>query len=205
MFIFINLYPFRLPIFFSEEFFMAGKSLSPPLSDIQKTILTKIILRRDSPQQLVRRVRIVLLAAEGYNNKQIAPQVDLCQETVRTWRTRWNKQQETLNALENALAAQDDEKALKEYIVDVVLADEPYNGVRGKYTPEQITQLYKISCEPPEDSGRPISHWSLRKLSDERVKRGIVDHMPISTVWDFLKSSRLEAAQSGRLDPSQAR
>ena len=53
---------------------MAGKSLSPPLSDIQKTILKKIILRRDSPQHLVRRVRIVLLAAEGYNNKQIAPQ-----------------------------------------------------------------------------------------------------------------------------------
>jgi len=180
---------------------MAGKSLSPPLSDIQKAILKNIILRRDSPQHLVRRVRIVLLAAEGYNNKQIAPQVDLCQETVRTWRTRWNKQQETLHALES----KDNGKALKEYIVDVVLADDPYNGVRGKYTPEQITQLYKISCEPPENSGRPISHWSLRELSDEMVKRGIVDHLPISTVWDFLKSSRLEAAQSGRLDQSKAR
>jgi hypothetical protein len=31
------------------------------------------------------------------------------------------------------------------------------------------------------------------------VKRGIVEHIPISTVWDFLKSGRSEASQGGRM------
>ena len=117
------------------------------------------------------------------------------------WRLRWCKQKATLDTFEAA----GDEKALRNFIVEVVLADDPYNGKRGKYTPEQITQLYAIACENPEDSGRPISHWSCRELSEELVKRGIVDKLPISTVWDFLKYSRLEAAQSGRLDESQVR
>jgi hypothetical protein len=76
--------------------------------------------------------------------------------------------------------------------------------VRGKYTPEQITQLYKIACEHPEDSGRPISHWSCRELADEMVKRGIVERIPKSTVWDFLKSGGIETSQSGRLAKSKA-
>jgi hypothetical protein len=93
---------------------------------------------------------------------------------------------------------------LKSYIVEVALADDPYNGIRGKYTPEQIMHLYAIACEHPEESGRPISHWSLRELADEMVKRGIVERIPITTVWEFLKSSRLETAQNGRLDESKA-
>jgi hypothetical protein len=180
---------------------MSRNSGVPILSEQQTTLLHTIVARRDSPQHLVRRVQVVLLAADHQHDIHIAPQVALCEKTVRTWRHRWNAQQEKLNAIE----AKGDEKALKEFIVAVVLADDPYNGIRGKYTPEQILQLYKIACEPPEDSGRPISHWSCRELADEMAKRGIVDNLPISTVWDFLKSGRLEATQSGRMDESKVR
>ena len=174
---------------------MARKSVVPKLSEVQKNILLTIIKRRDSSQQLVRRSRVVLLASEQQTNEDIAPQVDLCQRSVWTWRTRWNALQEKIDAVE----ADGNEKALREFIVDVVLADDPYNGKRGNYTPEQITQLYAIVCEYPQDSGRPISHWSCRELAEEMVKRGIVEHIPVSTVWDFLKSRRFEATQSGRL------
>jgi len=181
---------------------MARKSVAPQLSSVQRDLLLSITKRRDSPQHLVRRVQIILLASESQLDIHIAPQVGLYVKTVRLWRHRWNARQDTLNAIEAKSAADGDEKALKDFIVDVVLADDPYNGKRGKYTPEQIAQLYAIACEPPSASGRPISHWSCRELGDEMVKRGIVDRMPPSTVWDFLKSSRLEASQGGRLAKS---
>ena len=123
---------------------MARKSVIPKLSEVQKSILLAITKRHNSPQQLVGRVRVVLLASENQDNIQIASQVGLCQETVRTWRTRWNAQQEKIDTIE----ADGNEKALREFIVEVVLADDPYNGERRNYTPEQITQLYAIvwSC-----------------------------------------------------------
>lgn len=170
---------------------MARKSQPTKLSTLQKTLLTRIVKRHDSPQQLVRRAQVVLFAAEGQNDEQIAPQVGLCVKTVRTWRHRWNKQSERLAAVE----ADDGEKVLTSFIVKTVLADDPYNGRRGKYTPEQITQLYAIACENPQDSGRPISHWTCRELGDEMVKRGIVEEIPSRTVWEFLKYRRFEAAQ----------
>jgi putative transposase len=180
---------------------MSRKSQPPKLSEVQKNQLLAIVKRRDSAQHLVQRVHVVLLAADGQANNHIAPQVELCQETVRTWRKRWNAQQEKINAIES----DGNEKALRDFITEVVLADDPYNGKRGNYTPEQITQLYAIVCEHPQDSGRPISHWSCRELAEEMVKRGIVERIPISTVWDFLKSRRFEATQSGRLAESKKR
>ena len=180
---------------------MARRSALPIVSEIQKDILSDITKRRDSPQHLVKRIQIVLLTAQGITDEDATLPLQLHRNTVRTWRHRWNAQQENLQTIE----AKGDKKVLKDFIVNVVLADDPYNGIRGKYTPEQIMQLYKIACEPPEDSGRPISHWSCRELAEEMTKRGIVEHIPISTVWDFLKSSRLEAAQSRRLDESKVR
>ena len=180
---------------------MGRKSVTPKLSEIQKNILLGITKRRDSPQHLVRRAKVVLLAADGQNNEEIVPQAALCVDTVRIWRIRWNHRQEQIDAIE----ADGNEKALREFIVDVVLADDPYNGKRGTYTPEQITQLYAIVCEDPQDSGRPISHWSCRELAEEMVKRGIVEHIPVSTVWDFLKSGRFKTSQSGRLAEPKVR
>ena len=67
---------------------MARKSIPPKLSEVQKRLLLTIVKRRDSAQHLVQRVHVILLAATGQANDKIAPQVELCQETVRTWRTR---------------------------------------------------------------------------------------------------------------------
>lgn len=180
---------------------MARKSLSPKLSESQKNILLAIAKCRDSSQHLAKRVRTVLLAAEGQDNENIVPQVGFCKETVRTWRNRWNRQQEKIDAIET----KGNEKALRKFIVEVVLADDPYNGIRGKYTPEQITQLYAIACTHPQDSGRPISYWTCRELAEEMVKRGIVEAIPARTVWDFLKYRRFETAQGRRLDESQGK
>ena len=160
------------------------------VSEVQKDILFMISRRRDSGQHLVKRARVVMLACEQQTNKQIADEVGMCENTVRTWQKRWKQKQEKLDMIE----AEGNEKAVYKYIVEEVLADDPYNGKRGKYTAEQVAQLYALACEKPEDSGRPISHWSCRELAEEMVKRGIVEHIPISTVWDFLKSGGIKAA-----------
>jgi len=100
---------------------MARRALFPQLSERQKNLLLFITKRRDSAQHLVRRAQIVLLAAELQNDPQIAPRVGLCERTVQTWRLRWCKQKSTLDTLEAA----DDEKALRNFIVEVVLASPP--------------------------------------------------------------------------------
>jgi len=174
---------------------MAKKSLFPKLSEMQKSILQTIVKKRDSGQHLVRRAHAILLTAECQKDKEVAEQVELCERTVYTWRLRWNRHVERFAAIEaEDKDKKEKEQDLRKFIVGEVLADDPYNGVRGKYTAEQITQLYAIACEKPEDSGRPISHWSYRELADEMAKRGIVERIPITTVWDFLKSGRFKAA-----------
>jgi len=39
----------------------------------------------------------------------------------------------------------------------------------------QITQLYDLACAPPEQDGRPISHWTDAELADEMMKQQFVD------------------------------
>jgi hypothetical protein len=34
-----------------------------------------------------------------------------------------------------------------------------------------------MACEKPEESGRPISHWTAREIADEIMERKIVDHI----------------------------
>jgi transposase-like protein len=51
--------------------------------------LLQITRRHRSEQQLVKRARIVLAAAQGYSNTRIAREVDIHVDTVRLWRDRW--------------------------------------------------------------------------------------------------------------------
>src|SRR2546427_684332 len=59
------------------------------LSAGQRTILERLGRRATSPQRLVRRVTIILAAAAGRNNDQIARRCGLAREMVQTWRHRW--------------------------------------------------------------------------------------------------------------------
>src|SRR5687768_12153265 len=57
-------------------------------SDVRQAV--QGLLRRQSlPQQLALRARIILAAADGNNNSQIARHLDLDVDTVPLWRQRW--------------------------------------------------------------------------------------------------------------------
>ncbi len=51
--------------------------------------LETLVRRHSTPQQLALRGRIVLAAAEGKRNAEIARDLQVSVDTVRTWRGRW--------------------------------------------------------------------------------------------------------------------
>src|SRR3954451_20832876 len=59
------------------------------LSDEQRVVLEHLVRPHTTGQALVKRVRVVLLAALGYSNMDIARQVPMDEEAVGLWRRRW--------------------------------------------------------------------------------------------------------------------
>lgn len=148
----------------------------------QQAILEQIVRRSTSPQCEVIRAQIILAAAERKNNQEIAERLRLTPSTVRTWRRRWADAADQLTALE----AQDDEVALRQ-IIRELLMDNPRRGAPAKFTPEQLCHLVAVSCEPPADSQRPVSHWTPVELAAEVIKRGLIPSISPRSVGRFLK------------------
>jgi putative transposase len=132
------------------------------LSDAERHQLEQLVRRHSTPQQIVLRARIVLAAAEGANNCQIARQLELSLDMVRRWRTRWLALQ----------AASLDDLPIVERLTDA-----PRPGKPVQITPEQVCRIVALACELPNDSQRPISQWTGREIADEIKQRGIVQHI----------------------------
>jgi putative transposase len=136
---------------------------TPPsveLTTEERGELEGLVRRHKTGQQLADRARIVLLAADGKNNSEIARELTLEPDTVRLWRQRW---------LRFAGVAVD------EATVAARLADAPRSGTPARITPEQVCRIMALACEAPGESGRPISQWSTTELAAEVVRRGIVE------------------------------
>src|SRR5919106_1130420 len=59
------------------------------LSAEQRRELERLVCAQKTAQAVVRRARVVLLAAMGYSNTDIAEQVPMDVEAVGLWRHRW--------------------------------------------------------------------------------------------------------------------
>jgi transposase len=93
------------------------------------------------PQQQALRGRMILAAAEGKNNTQIARDLHVSVDTVRTWRTRWIGLQGT---------------DLADLDIGERLGDVPRPGRPSEISAQQICQIVALACEQPKE--RPISH-----------------------------------------------
>jgi transposase len=155
----------------------------------QEVILKQVVRRHTSPQRLVKRAKILLYAAQGQSNSQIARKMGIVRNTVILWRGRWREASVGLKALETE---ETEEKPLREAIADV-LDDAPRPGSPGKFSAEQVVQILALACEDPQLSERPISHWSARELADEAGQRGIVESISPQQVDRFLKSGGFAA------------
>src|SRR4051794_13707480 len=133
---------------------------SVELTDGQRRELAGLARRHTTGQQLADRARIVLRAADGLNNSEIARELALEPDTVRLWRRRWLGIGGAAPAALPAAAR---------------LADAPRSGTPARITPEQVCRIMALACEAPGESGRPLSHWSATELAAEVMRRGIVE------------------------------
>jgi putative transposase len=153
------------------------------LSGTERAELERLVRAHTTGQLLARRARVILAAAAGLSNSDIARLVPLDVEAVGVWRRRWA-----------ALAA----VPLDELSMAERLADAPRPGARPRLSSEQVCQIVALACEQPAGSGRPISQWSQRELADEIVRRGITERISPRHAARLLKSGR-PAAASGAL------
>ena len=152
-------------------------------SEAEQAILKSIERRRNAPQWLVMRVKVILLALKGYSNTAIAETVALDRNAVRKWRGRWQVGSAQRAALESEGASSQE---LESFIIES-LRDAYRSGTPPKFTAEQIVQIVAIGCEDPPASGYPISHWTPQEVAVEAIKRGIVSHISARQVGRFLK------------------
>ena len=121
---------------------MAGKGRFPAvsieLSAEEQAELEGLARRRKTAQGLARRARIVLLAAQGLQNKEIATRLGTDPNTVGKWRRRFAEQRYD------------------------GLYDEPRPGTPRKIGDEAIAETIRKTLEetPPE-----ATHWSLRSMA----------------------------------------
>jgi putative transposase len=167
----------------------AKKAEGVEVSQREEKQLKQIVRQQNNPQWLVKRATIILRAAEGKSNSQIAREMDITRNTVRVWQKRWQAAKIRRGEVEQA----GEEKAQCQLIEDT-LADAPRSGAPPTYSAEQVVQIIAVSCEDPALSGREVSHWTPRELADEAIKRGIVERISPRQVGRFLKRGRPETA-----------
>lgn len=166
------------------------RATAPPitLTAQERAVLDHLARAGTTPQQVARRAQLVLAAAAGTSTGAIARTWAITWRTAQRWRARWHTAQDALLAAA-AEGGPGDDRALTAVVLGV-LADDPRPGAPGTFTPEQLCQIMAVACEPPGDSGRPISHWTPRELADEASQRGIVERISARTVGRFLVSGR---------------
>ena len=111
------------------------------LSDEERRVLQQQARRRKSSHQLAYRSRIVLLAAEGTADTEIAERIGRSRETVGIWRRRF---------LTRRLDG---------------LHDEPRPGAPRTVSDQQVDEVVRLTLE---ETPSKATHWSVRLMA-ERV------------------------------------
>ncbi len=128
------------------------------LTDRDRAELESLARARKAPLRKVQRAWIVLAAADGKYNAQIARDLGLHIDTVRTWRGRF---------------AADGMKGL---------TDRPRSARPPVYSATVVAQVKALACSLPAEHGLPLSRWSCQDLAREAVTRSIVETLSGSTV-----------------------
>jgi transposase len=140
-------------------------SLSPfriELSEHERRELEQRARAYTSPYCQVVRAKIVLMAADGLPNSEIAARLDTSPQVVHRWRKRY---------FHKALAG---------------LVDDRRSGRPVTYGHSVTVETKQLACELPATTGVPLSRWSCRDLARELVGRGVVAAISRATVWRIL-------------------
>jgi len=110
------------------------------LSEGESEQLRAMVNSRSLPHGLVRRARIVLMAADGISNKTIAERVGLSHQTVCQWRQRY---------LQQGLGG---------------LHDELRPGRPRSVSDEEVAMLVRKTIETKPENG---THWTIRTVASD--------------------------------------
>ena len=160
------------------------------LDDVDRVELERRVRAGNTPQKVVLRAVIVLLAADGASNAAIADELGICVDTARKWRARFCA------------------KGIK------ALVDAPRSGRPPVYTPTDVARVKAWACELPAEHQLPLSRWSVPELARQLLTDGI--RASVSTVrrwlaqdalkpwqyqsWIFIRDPRFEAKAAVVLD-----
>ena len=117
-----------------------GRAVEIILNDAEKRELTALTRKHGAPQALADRARMVLAAASGLMNKEIAEKIGTCPHTVGTWRNRFAKHR-----------------------MDG-LYDEPRPGAPREIGDDEIAAMVRKTLETQP---KGATHWSLRTMANE--------------------------------------
>jgi putative transposase len=159
---------------------MQGPQAKPVrVSEQEAQILKQIIRQPTQPQWLATRSKIIVGAAAGESISQQSRELGLVRKAVQYWREKWESRQEERQAGEET-------GQLAETIAQV-LHDDYRSGTPATFTAEQVVQIIAVACEDPHASGYPVSHWTPKEVTQEVIKRGIVQSISPRQVGRFLK------------------
>src|SRR6266545_5991659 len=134
--------------------------------------LERVTRRTTEAAGLVRRARIVLLVADGLPLDQIARQVGVRPNVVRTWADRYRAG--GLDALQ----------------------DRPRPGRPRTFPPEVALHLVRRACELPEQAGRSLSQWDCAELARQLIRDEVVASISPQTIQRMLLADRLKPWRS---------
>ena len=138
------------------------------LSRKDRAVLEERAASRSAPHASVVRARIVLLAADGVRNVDIAARIGLSVDAVSRWRKRFSL---------HGLAG---------------LADRPRSGRPRRFGSEVVAGIKALACEPPEKRAVPLSRWSSTELAAQAVDEGLVAAISSSTVRRWLHADAIK-------------
>jgi transposase len=117
-----------------------GRAVAIVVDERERGELTALTRKHGAPQALAERARIVLAAAAGLNNKEIAAKVGVCAATAGTWRNRF------------AQSRMDG------------LYDEPRPGAPREIGDDEVATTIRKTLETLP---KGATHWSLRSMAKE--------------------------------------
>ena len=149
---------------------MSRKATRIMLTADERSVLARRVQARTSSQQAAQRARIVLRAAEGARNIDIAAELGIARHTVQQWRDRFAAAR---------LAG---------------LEDRPHRPPPRQYSLDRQARIVVLACQSPAELGWPgQTHWSVRDLArylGEHPELGI-GHPSKSTVGKILQAADL--------------
>ena len=137
------------------------------LQEDEISVLKKALKKSSTPQNIAKRVNIILMAATTeLNNSEIAQKLNTRNCDITKWTQRWIENAKIDNYIERLL-------------------DKPRSGKPATITAEQWSLIMALACEKPENHGIPITQWSHATLTQEIIKQGIVETISQTHVGDF--------------------